>query len=225
MRSFVHAVTCGVLSMAFFQALSTDTAAQYRASVGCSATTIDQLSPETSLSELQCRCFNRCSRPPSTSSVDHRLFKTVEGRDIDGNDYKTIRDVNFDACVSQCQSDNQCVAFSFDKWNRYCFLKHAIPATLRIEPNSIVGVISTASPNVSNAPLRIERYRRKAFPDAPYKQYQSASLEQCEATCYGEDRCEVLTYDRVQKTCKLIARPGEWWADASADSGVKRQVP
>lgn len=231
MRSSIATLTSLMLAVTFYAVFSTDVAAQYRSSVGCPAAAV--LNPDISLAELQCKCFKKCPTLPTTDSPtttsppveDPRRFKTVEGRDIDGNDYRRVTNVNFEACVSECKNDNQCVAFSFDKWNRYCFLKHVIPDTLRIEPNSIVGVISTASPRDSNAPVRIERFRKKAFPDTPYKQLPASSLEQCEAACNSEDKCEVLTYAKTQNLCKLIARPGEWWRDELADSGVKRQIP
>jgi len=199
--------------------------AQYRASVGCSADKIDSLSAAASLEELECKCFNKCTSSTASPPTTTRKFRTYEGRDIDGTDYKIIKDINFEACISQCKGEDQCVAYSFDKWNRYCFLKNRVPSTLRIEPNSIVGVIAGASPAVSSSSVVIERYGNKAFPDSGYRQVAVASYDGCSATCMNEDKCEVFTFRKPDKVCNLIARPGEWWPDSSADSGVKRQMP
>ncbi|WP_420737773.1 PAN domain-containing protein [Bradyrhizobium japonicum] len=199
--------------------------AQYRASVGCSADKIDSLNTAASLEDLECKCFNKCPSSTTSSPTTTRKFRTYEGRDIDGTDYKIIKGVNFEACISQCKSEDECVAYSFDKWNRYCFLKNRVPSILRIEPNSIVGVVTGTSPAVSSSSVVMERFGNKAFPDAGYRQVAVASYNGCSATCMNEDKCEVFTFRKSDKVCNLIARPGEWWPDSSADSGVKRQIP
>jgi hypothetical protein len=202
--------------------------AQYRASVGCSDAKIDSMSAEASLDDLKCKCFDVCPdprSPPPQKPVDNRKFKFHEGRDIDGNDFRTLREVNLKECVDNCQGDGRCTSFSFDKWNRYCFLKQTNPMVLRVEPNSIVAVAATASPVQSRAPIVMERFYNRIFRDQPYREVRNTSYEECESHCRGDDRCEVYAHAKAERTCKLITRPGEWWRDTSADSGVKRQKP
>src|SRR5262245_6771609 len=112
--------------------------AQYRSNIGCSAEKIDALST-ASLKKLRCECFgvdcDDAKAPPPPPGSDAKApapppvttYRYYEGRDIDGADFKTLRDVNFDRCTQACQQDPLCQAFSFDKWNRYCFLKHSFP--------------------------------------------------------------------------------------------------
>jgi hypothetical protein len=223
-------LVCVALLATLYTTRPETAAAQFRASVGCPAEKIDNMSPNATLQDLECKCFNKCpsSAPPTPGSsqrINERRFTTYEGRDIDGHDYDRKIGVNFETCISHCKNDLQCVAYSFDKWNRYCFLKDAIPTVLRVEPNSIVGVVSSASPSVSASRVVIERYSNRIFNDPPFKQLQTASYKGCEDVCYSEDRCEVFTFVRADKLCKLIARPGEHFRENSTDSGVKRQKP
>lgn len=214
-------VAFGIWAVALIQSSGE---AQYRAAIGCSAEKIDSMKPTATLEELECTCFNKCSTPPPPRNDGERLFRTYEGRDINGSDYARIRNTNFEVCVGRCKNDKQCVAYSFDKWNRDCYLKHALPTSLRIEPNSIVGVISTASPAVSRDRVVIEKFYNKSFYDRAYREIANTSYNGCIDTCNREDKCEVLTFSKAASTCKLISRPAEWWADSSSDSGIKRQA-
>ncbi|MGH6815398.1 MAG: PAN domain-containing protein [Hyphomicrobiaceae bacterium] len=216
-------------------AVAETSAQQYRASVGCPPEKIDSLPPNSTLEDLQRACFGQVTPPkpppepkgkdPPPPPPPPRYFNFHEGRDIDGMDFRRLTKVIFETCVQECQSDRQCHAFSFDKWNRYCFLKHVTPTTLRIEPNSIVAVISTASPATSFAPTEMQRYRGRVFPESGFQQTKVSSFEDCETACESNGRCEVFSFLKGSRACRLIARPGEYFRDANVDSGVKRQKP
>ena len=242
----------GLLAMAAMLAVlwtsSPVLAQDSRRAVGCSPETIDKLPANSTLDDLQCQCFGRCTptppgagtggdtaRPPPPNTyekpnhpqppADTRRFRVIEGRDIDGHDISRLREVSFQACVSACQADRQCTAISFDKWNRWCYLKHTLPDVVRIEPNSIVAYLSSARPRDSTAPVVIENYRRRKFVDSGYQSTRGSSFEQCKRTCSADDRCEAFTFVKSEGLCRLIADPGEHFRDDGYDSGVKRQAP
>jgi PAN domain len=145
----------------------------YRAAIGCSSDKNDALRAETSLVELRCRCFNKCPVvepriPPPL--IDNRRFTIYEGHDINGNDYRTEKNMNLEGCVKACEGEKQCVAFSFDKWNHWCFLKQVLPTALRLDPQSIVAILSTAKARQSGEPVLIERYGNRQFFDQPFRE-------------------------------------------------------
>ena len=91
--------------------------------------------------------------------------------------FERLPKVNYEQCVDACKADKRCSSFSFDKWNRYCFLKDTIPTEIRLEPSSIVAVMSGATPALSSAPRNSERFRNAAFYDQPYRQIHNSSYE------------------------------------------------
>jgi hypothetical protein len=199
--------------------------AQFRGSIGCSAETIDGLSSTMSLAELKCKCFDDCAAPLAAAPPDARRFRIYEGRDIEGNDLKSLKLANFPNCVDECKADKRCVALSFDKWNRVCFLKRSAGVLMRIEPSSIVAVISDASVEQSPEPITIEFYRNRTFVDPPYDAVPNMSFSKCSERCARDKKCEVFTLNRADARCNLIARPSEWFKSETSDCGVKRQRP
>ena len=208
-------------------------AAQYRAGIGCSAWKIDQVSAASSIEDFECLCFNKCksgSTPARPFEPPPAKYLFYEGKDIDGNDLAIQRSSSLELCSSACKERSGCRAFSYDKWNRWCFLKDTIPSEIRVEPNSIVAVISTASPRVSSEPLVIEKYPNAKFVDAPYRNVTDVSFNGCSLECERDANCEVFTHSSRSRQCELFRRPSEYFHQTGSNrgdynSGVKRQKP
>ncbi len=58
----------------------------------------------------------------SAHAADKRLIVT-KGADYSGFDYRTVKDVTFDACQSACLNDSRCKALTFNEKAGWCFLK------------------------------------------------------------------------------------------------------
>jgi len=150
-------------------------------------------------------------------------FQFYENRDLDGGDFRTIKDVDHEGCLAACQAQSGCQGYSFDKWNRWCFLKSAV-TTLRLDPQSIAGIRSDLPrPALASIPEKIERYRNKTFPGAGYRSLASASTEACEKACDVDRTCVAYSFSKVARTCTLLDSAGEYFSDKTVDSGVKRQ--
>lgn len=145
--------------------------------------------------------------PPNT-----RSFTIYDARDIGGSDYKILKDGSQDSCIEQCKQDNKCVAFSWDRWNNYCFLKHAVPGTARTDPQSMAAVAKTETqPTDSKAPVVFEPFYNAEFRDTPYATTKESSYRDCERTCRDDNRCEVFTYRTEPRSCSLIRRPYQYY--------------
>jgi PAN domain len=235
---------------------STSVWAQSRAAIGCDSLKIDESSPaDLTFDDIICRCFNKCLPPASTTTApaspnagtgvqptspaaasapqapsataDNRRVRMYEGRDVNGKDFKTLPRISFYDCINACKADRGCNSFSYDKWNQYCFLKNAVPTEVRIDPQSIVAVMSGATPVDASAPVKIEKYANAIFNDRPFKQFRQSSYGACQSACEADSSCEVFSFGRTTRTCNLISRPREYIRspDVDADSGVKRQLP
>ncbi|MEP2576958.1 MAG: MG2 domain-containing protein, partial [Roseibium sp.] len=56
------------------------------------------------------------------AAQDKRIV-TIDQADFFGGDYRTVKDVDLEACKSACLEDNQCRAFTFNTSAGWCFLK------------------------------------------------------------------------------------------------------
>lgn len=165
-------------------------------------------------------------QPPSQQTARAADFRSYQNRDLDGGDIAKLRDVGAEnECADACRRNAQCRAYSFDKWNRYCFLKSSVSA-LRLDPRSITGVRGDLpAPPAASAAIRMERHRGRSFPDTGYRTVAAGQLETCEATCRNEESCVAYTFRKAGGLCRLYAVADEYMPDAGSDSGAKVQEP
>jgi len=152
-------------------------------------------------------------------------FAAYDNFDVHGKDLKQLAKIDLTDCAAACADEKRCIGYSFDKWNRYCFLK-ATATTMRLEPNTISGLTPTViAPARASTPVSMQRYRNKAFPYSGQSTTRAASFEECEKRCADDAPCVAFTFFKTSNQCRLMDSTGEYFSDARADSGVKRQEP
>jgi hypothetical protein len=163
---------------------------------------------------------------PGAPRAEEGAYRKYENRDLNGGDIATLKNVALaESCETSCKQNPQCRAYSFDKWNRYCFLKSQI-GVLRLDPRSITGVREDVpSPAMASGGITMERYRKRGFPGSGYKFATVAQYEACEAACQGEEACVAYTFKKVERVCRLFATAGEYMPEVGSDSGAKVQSP
>jgi PAN domain-containing protein len=151
-------------------------------------------------------------------------FVTYLHRDIHGNDVRAIFNTNLATCSSECQSNAQCQAYSFDRWNRWCFLKGGLN-TLTLDPRSVTGVRQHLSqPENSTGSVQMYHYRRKAFQEGKVLQTAANfSLDSCEQSCVINSSCIAYTFLTTTRRCILLSDAGEYFTNPNAHSGAKQQ--
>jgi hypothetical protein len=159
----------------------------------------------------------------TTQAPRAKVLRTVEKMDLGGNDYLVLRNETVSACHSRCQSDTQCQAYTYDRWNRVCFLKTSVGGMLRFEPRSVTGMIEGASPDKDPRPLVMQKRRGKRFPDDPYDRTYTSSYDECSRTCLFDSRCAGFNYSGG--SCSLIEFPSEYFDGGGVDLGMKIQPP
>lgn len=159
---------------------------------------------------------------PAVAGPQGRSFTIYTGRDMEGGDYHKERGIPLDRCESLCKKDSRCQAFSYDAWNRYCFLKASVNP-LRLEPRNITSVIEGASVSYDEREPIIQRRAQKAFPNAPYLQANAQSYGDCSQRCLKDRRCEAFNFHLLARRCGLIEKPSEYTDDRAADLGIKVQ--
>lgn len=152
-------------------------------------------------------------------------FFTYSNGDLYGGDFQILKSIEQKACKAACQANTQCKAYSFDRWNRWCFLKSTV-GDLAFEPSSISGVKKAqAEPASSTAAVRIDRRLAKSYSGSHSRSNAIAALEQCEDACRSSETCIGYTYSKSAKTCKAFDQIDSFASEANAVSGHKTQTP
>jgi hypothetical protein len=159
--------------------------------------------------------------PQLTDGV-RSAFQSVDNKDIDGQDFQTLKNVDLQSCISVCSVEPRCQGYSFDKWNRYCFLKSNMKL-LRLDPRSTSGIRPGLSvpPPASDA-VQIERHRGKTFPGTGYRTFKMSELG-CVSACRQESNCVAYTYQTDERHCHLFSSADEYFSATLSNSGLKTQ--
>ncbi len=169
---------------------------------------------------------NPSSRPSNVNAVfGTDEFLSVENRDLLGNDLRRLERVDLKVCTAACKADALCKAYSYDRWNRWCFLKAGL-APLSLEPGSSVGIrAELGPPAMSDAPVRLEMKANKKLLASPYRTIPVSSREDCESECTKEEKCLGATLIKTQKACQLFEAIETIAPHKGAVSAVKTQNP
>ena len=150
-------------------------------------------------------------------------FRTHVNYALEGNDIDTLKNVDQAQCETACAGNSQCKAFTFDRWNSWCFLKSRA-SELKLDPQYVSGSSGTEpSPDISTVSWKFEPYRNKAFPVAGSQVKKLESYEDCSSFCKEEHACMAVSYFKSTKQCRWMTETGEYLPNPDADSGVKRQ--
>jgi hypothetical protein len=168
---------------------------------------------------------NRANGTSAVVSPAGLTYTSLDNRDLWGGDLTILRDTDLQRCALACNGESSCQGYSFDRWNRYCFLKSKI-GILLMDPRSTSGIREHVQiPPLASSPIKMERFRGRMFPGTAYKQPAYSSFESCEVGCRQADACIAFTFRKNDRICQLFKNTGEYSADALADSGIKRQAP
>ncbi|MEZ5844927.1 MAG: PAN/Apple domain-containing protein [Hyphomicrobiaceae bacterium] len=152
-------------------------------------------------------------------------FRVRNNRDVQGHDIARVIGVTIGACADACEKNASCKGFSFDRWNGWCFLKDAMPASV-LDPASTIGVRRGVEfPNVITIEHEMLSLRRRKFVDTPLRVLADTDAAACSAVCDKELACVAYTAERSEKKCRLFRQTEGHFADDDFDSGFKRQIP
>jgi hypothetical protein len=162
--------------------------------------------------------------PPASPGASGRSFTAYSSHDMEGGDYQRHRGISLDQCEDRCKGDSRCQAFSYDMWNRFCFLKSSINP-LRLEPRTVTSVPPGITVTYDDSEPVIQRRPQKAFPNEPYLQASAQSYSDCSQRCLKDKRCEAFNFYQFTRRCNLIEKPKEYSDAAGAEIGIKVQAP
>lgn len=163
---------------------------------------------------------------PGSPSADAGVaaFVTYDSYDIYGGDFRRTEQIDLKECVAACQAESQCKGYSYDKWNRVCFLKEQLSA-LNLEPNSVSGVRGPNQLKRSTSGITTDRRRNRDFTGKILAERPSPDFDSCQRLCSTEKDCISFSFIRSRKKCKLYSSADSYRVQNGIDSGIKRQIP
>ncbi|MER8511262.1 PAN domain-containing protein [Mesorhizobium sp. M0142] len=160
----------------------------------------------------------------ATASPPPASFTRFRNRDLTGEATETIGALDADQCEGMCRSaDAWCRAYTFDAWNRKCFLKEGT-GQLLVNARATSGVLSSlATPTSSQADMYFEYFNNKAFPGDGFHVLSARSRDKCGSECWALNQCVAFSFTASQRRCILFDQPGEYSSSQGTSSGAKRQ--
>ncbi len=150
-------------------------------------------------------------------------FVSFENQDVIGTEIDRVRGLDQDACAARCEDNAACEAYTFDKWNGWCFMKGSVSG-LRLEPKAVSGLRPWYDePGRSDRPVKMVHYRGKQFPGKGYETHYASDADACESICEGDGHCMGYTQHINENRCETFATLGEYFSSNGAESGVKTQ--
>ena len=178
--------------------------------------------PSANISELA-KLFAPLAKPSAPSPVSAANYKTFDNLDIESSGVTKLKSGDLETCISACQQQESCRGYTFDKWNRICYLKSEL-GLFKLNPRSSSGVREdTRVPKKSMSSIIMERYPMKAFSGLGFREVSATNPQLCESICEAEEECIAYTFHFAKMQCNLFKSTGEYFSDSSAASGGKRQ--
>jgi PAN domain len=164
--------------------------------------------------------------PDKTGPVSSKEFVTTDNADIFGGDYQRTERSDLKTCAASCESDARCKAFSYDKWNRVCFLKGQV-GSLLLEPSSVTGVRAGTEIRRAASTVQVEKQTNRSFVGKVSATKASANFQECQRLCLtmSEAECVTFSYIKAGNECRLYSSVEGHNARSGIESGVKRQMP
>jgi hypothetical protein len=165
------------------------------------------------------------TKPKPSLGFSTTVGYDMNGGDIDSPDFMT-RETDAATCLAKCQSTNGCIAYSFDKWIKTCYLKDKLVA-LTLDPRSDTSIRKDqAFPGLSTGPKRFCRYSSLALGEGP-PAFSSSTAGACEQSCEVDQACAAYAFRATDKQCKLLRNTVDRQKGGGLEnitSGIRTQI-
>ena len=168
------------------------------------------------------------SNMPSTPSTpappsQARTFQRYSHYDLAAGDEWQSDAWDAPGCENKCKENSACAGFTYDGWNRRCFLKRDLGG-IRLNPRATSGVLSSEpQPVKSGAPVVMKYYNNRAFPGQAEQSQAAKDRDGCERACWGIASCIGFSFHKAERRCDLFDNPQEYGKQSGVYSGAKEQ--
>lgn len=146
-----------------------------------------------------------------------RTFSVLDGYDVVGFDYATLKGVSRRECERACNDDLKCEATTYNKKERFCFLKD--DAKLLVQnADAFASVADSVKADTIISSFVIGASRD--IPGGDYKQVKTDFVG-CYVACEIDQQCRAFSFVRKKRACWLKSSVGTVVSKSGVDSGIK----
>jgi hypothetical protein len=167
---------------------------------------LDQVALISHISQQATQSDIQKTNQPKPVNLSLQSWKTYENFDVETNDVKLSPFQTIASCDAMCKEDSSCIAYTFNKQNRNCWLKNSIQRIFQINPDIAISAVKSAVVKSNfqpeNASLQIFQNFDIDSNDE-VRGIANSNEESCKATCIREDSCAALTFNKINNMCWL----------------------
>lgn len=146
-----------------------------------------------------------------------RPFSILDNHDVVGFDYATLRNVSQQQCQQACSEDGHCNAVTYNKRERFCFLKDNAKILVK-NSDAFAMVVGPLSSQVKFSSFIIGS--GKDMPGSDYRSLKTNFIG-CYLECEVNSICRAFSYVRKKRECWLKHSIGPVSVKPGVDSGMK----
>ncbi|MCS4090048.1 PAN domain-containing protein [Rhizobium sp. BK176] len=163
-------------------------------------------------------------QPPVEEPKPQREFALFTNHDVFGNDLDVFPSDSLDQCQQACADNGQCTVFTFNAWNKKCFLK-AGAGDLRLDPRATTGVSTElGQPSFRASEIVMEYYHSYVMSGRKIGPPRVANnRQQCENICWQNDSCVAFSFDAGDRACSMFDQADNRFPRRGIESGSKVQ--
>lgn len=164
------------------------------------------------------------AQPKAASPARAGVFNEYTNYDMDGGDIRKVEKIEQQGCAAACTGESTCKGYSYDKWNKYCYLKNQL-VPLVVDPSSVTAIRASAGePTLSDVKLRLDRRIGRRFSGQKIRDMSRTSPELCQSACEHEAKCLGYSFLKREAACQLFGSIETSLHDPNANSAVKTQA-
>jgi hypothetical protein len=167
---------------------------------------LDQVALFSQISQQATQSDIQKPNQPRPVNLSLQSWKTYDNFDVATNDVKLLPSQTIVNCDAMCKEDSSCIAYTFNKQNRNCWLKTSIQSIFQINPDIAISAVKSVvvknNLHSDSASLQIfENFDIDS--NDQVRGIADSNEESCKATCLQEDSCAALTFNKTNKMCWL----------------------
>ena len=143
---------------------------------------------------------------PRSENLSLQSWKTYENFDVAANDVKLLTFQTIANCDAMCKEDSSCIAYTFNKQNRNCWLKTSIQSIFQINPDIAISAVKSVvvKNNLQSDSTSLQIFENfDISTNDEVRGIANSNEESCKATCLREDSCAALTFNKTNNMCWL----------------------
>jgi hypothetical protein len=167
---------------------------------------LDQVSLLSQISQQAAQSDIQKTSQPRPVNLSLQSWKTYENFDVATNDAKLLPFQTISNCDAMCKEDSSCIAYTFNKQNRNCWLKTSIQSIFQINPDIAISAVKSVvvKNNLQSDSPSLQIFENfDISTNDEVRGIANSNEESCKVTCLREDSCAALTFNKTNNMCWL----------------------